>query len=115
MSIDASVGSGPLNEPRAFTPAEVGDLFDSFLVDSAYWGDRSVTDVGDDCTLRTFGAEYCGGDCLKVFADTQYFIEVYGKEVRVDASALGNLIAYYETGGVGAAVAYLDRHFASVS
>ena len=98
---------------RSFTTDELGDLFDKVLVDSSYFGERDVTDVGDDCALRTYGIEYCGGDGFQVFADTKYFIEVLGHEVYVGANALGNLIANYESGGVDAAVAYLDWHFAN--
>lgn len=98
---------------RSFTTNELGDLFDKVLVDSSFFGERDVTDVGDDCALRTYGIEYCGGDGFKVFADTKYFIEVRGHEVYVDGNALGNLIANYESGGVDAAVAYLDWHFAN--
>ncbi len=114
MNIEDKADNGPVKEHRSFTHSEVGELFDKVLVDSSYWGDSDVTDVGEECSIRTFGPVYCGGDGLKVYADTQYFIEVHGNEVFVDASALGNLLTHYESGGIDAAVVFLKQHFASL-
>ena len=102
-------GSTKMHTNRLFSKEQVGRLFDKELVDSSIWGDRQVTDIGEECTLRTFGVVFDDTKGLRVLADTQYFIEVHGHEVYVDATTLGTFLTKYANGGVEAAEKYLNR------
>ena len=99
---------------RLFSEAEVGLLFDKELVDTSYWGERQVTSVGEDSSLRTFGVVFDDTKGLRVLADTQYFIELHGNEVCVDATTLCMFISKYAYGDIDAAEKYLSRHSVSV-
>lgn len=141
MSIDASVGSGPLNEPRAFTPAEAGDLVESVKAPSglsdasslthamvfddlykicdgldevfrAFFISRDVAYVGCDSSLRTYGIMRLD-EGFKVFSSTKDCIKLDGRDVSVDFNVLLNVMANYQTCGLEAAVAYLDEYFAN--
>jgi hypothetical protein len=68
-----------------------------------------VIAVGKDCTYRTYSCVFDDSNGFKVFADTRYFIEVAGKEVYVNASTLTELLAKHKSGGIDAAVAFLEQ------
>jgi hypothetical protein len=65
--------------------------------------------VGKDCTYRTYSCVFDDSKGFKMFADTRYFIEVAGKEVYVNAPTLKELIGRYQSGGIDAAVAFLEQ------
>ena len=108
-----ALSKGPRKVPM-FSNEEVASLFDDELVDTAFWGDRRVTDIGKEWSLRTFGVVYDDESGLRVLADTQYFIELRGQEVRVDATTLGIFLSKYKLGGIDAAEKFLNRHSVSV-
>lgn len=88
--------SSRLRKSFKYTAADVGGM-------------GRVIAVGKDCTCRTYSCAFDDSNGFKVFADTRYFIEVAGKEVYVNASTLTELLAKHQSGGIGAAVAFLEQ------
>jgi hypothetical protein len=96
MSGKKTSTSSRMRKSFKYTAADVGGM-------------GRVIAVGKDCTCRTYSCVFDDSKGFKVFADTRYFIEVAGSEVYVNASTLSDLLASFKSGGIDAAVAFLEQ------